>query len=609
MALRPAHLRTLDVNVRVASVLPAVYRGPSHCACPGGMHAAFKDENATARWLVVTIDASVGGFWDGVADGLRNRISSQDWCSWFVGARAIELGPERIVVELVNEFAVRWVDERFREVLEQAVASTAGVPLQVVLVARAAAAPVAAPVAEPSTPPAPAAPQPQQHAPAYEDIAEPVPEIVAATQYGARRGSTMTEAELRAELFGGDTIPDATLPVTAVAPAPGSHGRPTGEIQVGEPAAATGHVGSAPIDPALTGVQGLNPAYRFENFVIGPGNQMVHAAALSVAETPAQSYNPLFVHGPTGLGKTHLLHAIGHYVLETRPDARVAYVTTEEFLNRFTGAIQAAKTTEGRELRDRFKAFFREVDVLLMDDVQFLAGRGVFVQEELFHLFNALHQTGKQIVLTSDCKPDQIPKLEERLRSRFAWGLIADIETPDRETRVAILRKKAQGYGVAVPHEVFELIADRITTNVRELEGALTRVVAAAGLSGRDVTTELSARVLESYSPGENEPVTIERIQAIVCEHFTLEREELLSPRRTATLALPRAIAMYLSRVLTPTSSAQVALRFNRKDHSTVLHAEHKIEELIRSDQETHDLIAQLTAAVRGSGHRVGAGR
>jgi chromosomal replication initiator protein len=336
---------------------------------------------------------------------------------------------------------------------------------------------------------------------------------------------------------------------------------------------------------------------------------MVHAAALSVAETPAQSYNPLFVHGPTGLGKTHLLHAIGHYVLETRPDARVAYVTTEQFLNRFMGAIQASKTPEGRDARERFKAYFREVDVLLMDDVQFLAGKGTWVQEELFHIFNTLHQTGKQIVLTSDCKPDLIPKLEERLRSRFAWGLIADIESPDRETRIAILRKKAQVDQLVVPVEVFADIAERITTNVRELEGALTRVVAEAGLSGRDITSELAARVLDSYSPGANEPVTIERIQAIVCDHFTLEREELLSPRRTATLALPRAIAMYLSRVLTPTSSAQVALRFNRKDHSTVLHAEHKIDKLIRSDQETHDLIAQLTAAVRGSGHRVGAER
>jgi chromosomal replication initiator protein len=565
----------------------------------------------------VTIDAMVGDFWDGVAEQLRNRISSQDWSAWFVGARAVELGPERIVVELVNEFAVRWVDERFREVLEQTVAANAGVPLEVSLVARAPAAegppaPVPAPQIDHVVPGPDAIPVDRGAAtrPSAFDRAEPTPAIVAAAQYGAARGSTMTEAELRAELSMGGGVADETLSVAPVAPAAGTYGRPTGEITTGATTPAGGYR-QAPVaaDPLLTGVQQLNDRYRFETFVIGPGNQMVHAAALSVAETPAQSYNPLFVHGPTGLGKTHLLHAIGHYMLETRPGARVAYVTTEEFLNRFQAAIQNAKTPEGRDARDRFKAFFREVDVLLMDDVQFLAGRGGFVQEELFHLFNALHQNGKQIVLTSDVKPDLIPKLEERLRSRFAWGLIADIETPDRETRIAILRKKAQVDQLVVPAEVFELIAERITTNVRELEGALTRVVAAAGLSGRQVTAELASRVLESFAPGENEPVTIERIQQIVCEHFTLEREELLSPRRTAALSLPRQIAMYLSRVLTPESSAQVAMRFNRKDHSTVLHAEKQIDKLIKSDLGTHDLIEQLTATVRGPGHRVGAGR
>ncbi|MCW2949076.1 MAG: chromosomal replication initiator protein DnaA [Thermoleophilia bacterium] len=572
---------------------------------------------------MVTVDASVGGFWDGVAEQLRNRISSQDWSAWFVGARAVELGPERIVVELVNEFAVRWVDDRFRAVLEQTVAATAGVPLVVELVARvpqpseselAQAAPSATEAALD-----PEAAAVSEEPPAEErvvlaaaqrasiDRAEPTPPIVAATQFGAARGSSMTEAELRAELSLDGALPDASLPVTAVASGSGTYGRPSGEITV--PPSAVARDQRRIIDPALTGVGQLNDRYRFETFVIGPGNQMVHAAALSVAETPAQSYNPLFVYGPTGLGKTHLLHAIGHYMLETRPEARVAYITTEEFLNRFTAAIQNTKTPEGRELRDRFKAFFREVDVLLMDDVQFLAGRGVFVQEELFHLFNALHQNGKQIVLTSDVKPDLIPKLEERLRSRFAWGLIADIETPDRETRIAILRKKAQVDRFDVPAEVFALIAERITTNVRELEGALTRVVAAAGLSGREITTDLAMRVLESFSPGENEPVTIDRIQQIVCEHFALDREELLSPKRTQALAGPRQIAMYLSRVLTPEPATQVALRFNRKDHSTVLHAEHKIDTLIKSDQQTHDLIAQLTATVRGTGRRVGAER
>jgi chromosomal replication initiator protein len=356
-------------------------------------------------------------------------------------------------------------------------------------------------------------------------------------------------------------------------------------------------------------VQQLNDRYRFETFVIGPGNQMVHAAALSVAETPSQSYNPLFIHGSTGLGKTHLLHAIGHYVRETRPEARVAYVTTEQFLANFMQAIQASKTPGGRDARDRFKAYFRNVDVLLMDDVQFLAGRGTWVQEELFHIFNALHEGGRQIVLTSDVGPERIPQLEERLRSRFAWGLIADIETPDRETRIAILRKKAQVHGLDVPREVFEQIAERIDTSVRELEGALTRVVAAASFSHEPITVELAARVLESFSPAQCEPVSIDRIQNVICEHFAIEREDLLSMRRTDAVNTPRQIAMYLSRTLLGTPAKQVALKFNRKDHTTVLHAENKVDKLIREDQDVHDLVAQLTHAVRGTTGRVGVER
>ncbi|MBC7592258.1 MAG: ATP-binding protein, partial [Salinibacterium sp.] len=322
----------------------------------------------------MTVDTSVGGFWDGIAEQLRNRISSQDWSAWFVGARATELGPQSITIELVNEFAVRWVDGRFREIVEQAVAAAAGVPLQVTLVARAS-------TQEPPPQP-PSAPLHIVEAPAeaafltvpgtavqHLDRAEVVPAIVAAVQYGAASGggSTMTEAELRAELSMGNEIADVSLPVAAVEPSAGTYGRPSGEITVARASGEPVRAAAVTMDPSFTGVQQLNDRYRFETFVIGPGNQMVHAAALSVAETPAQSYNPLFVHGPTGLGKTHLLHAIGHYVLETRPEARVAYVTTEQFLNRFQAAIQGAKTPEGRDARDQFKAFFREVDVLLMD--------------------------------------------------------------------------------------------------------------------------------------------------------------------------------------------------------------------------------------------------
>ena len=527
------------------------------------------------------VDDSVGAFWAQAAEVLRDRISAQDWCSWFAGARATELGAERIVVEVVNEFAARWVDERFRAVLEETVADIAGVPLRVEILAHASSADRPHEdlmrVARART---------REEAPLPR---EEVPQAVAS-------GTVMTEAELFAELADADTLPSTSLGAEAGGGGDAAHTMP-----------AAFNVAPRSHDHELAGAQRLNDRYRFETFVIGPGNQMVHAAALSVAETPSQSYNPLFVHGSTGLGKTHLLHAIGHYVRETRPGAHVAYVTTEQFLNRFMHAIQASKTPAGRDARDRFKAYFRGVDVLLMDDVQFLAGKGTWLQEELFHIFNTLHETGRQIVLTSDCKPELIPQLEERLRSRFAWGLIADIETPDRETRIAILRKKAQVDELSVPAEVFEAIAERITTNVRELEGALTRVVAAASLSGRHVTVEHAANVLDAYAPGQSEPATIERIQQVVCDHFRLDRDDLLSQRRTQHLTLPRQIAMYLSRTLVGAPSMQVAQRFHRKDHTTVLYAEKKIDKMMLEDREVHDLVAQLTVAVRGSSNRVGA--
>ncbi len=570
------------------------------------------------------VDDSVRGFWAQVADALRDRISSQDWCSWFAGAQAVELGAERIVVEVVNDFAARWVNERFHDVLRDTVAQVAGVPLVVQVVARAAA-PTAGD--EPAaTPHADLARAARAHASDGATVAadplaadEPaVPVLVlddpidAPAAEAGPVGDVMTAAQLRAELAASDLLPNVTLdagPVANVA-ARGAAGTGAAAMPSSSPSIAAPRTGH--LDADLAGVQQLNDRYRFETFVIGPGNQMVHAAALSVAESPAQSYNPLFVHGGTGLGKTHLLHAIGNYVRDTRPGARIAYITTEQFLARFLHAIQQSKLGgAGRDTRDRFKAYFRGVDVLLMDDVQFLAGKGSWMQEELFHIFNDLHQGGRQIVLTSDCKPDRIPQLEDRLRSRFAWGLIADIDTPDRETRVAILRKKAQVDSLPeLPSEVLEAIAERITTNVRELEGALTRVVAAASLSNRPVTLELATAVLESYAPEQSSAVTIDRIQDVVCEHFALDRDELLSPRRTASLTLPRQIGMYLSRTLVGAPSTQVARRFNRKDHSTVLHAEKQVEGKMREDREVHDLVVHLTQQVRGGNPRnAGVGR
>jgi chromosomal replication initiator protein len=522
--------------------------------------------------LMEQIDSSLGEFWDQIAQRLRNRLSTQDFCSWFSGAQLVELTPQAARIEVVNEFAVRWIQGRFAQALADCVADVAGIALEVELIA-ADAALVAAP--------APSAPGELDAAAA----------VQAAPVAGVSRSDAMTEEQLRAELSVSDAPPSQSL-LAHTARAAAAHVSPGGAPVLRRSDADTA---------LIAGVQPLDDRYRFENFVIGPGNQMVHAAALAVAESPARSYNPLFVHGPTGLGKTHLLHAIGHYVRETRPEARVAYVTTEQFLNRFLAIVQAAKTEGGHSARDHFKSYFRDVDVLLMDDVQFLAGRSGFLQEELFHMFNALHANGRQIVLTSDCQPEQIPKLEDRLRSRFAWGLIADIETPDRDTRIAILRRKTMVDGLDVPSEVLELVAEHVTSNVRELEGVLTRVVADASLRSQPITLEAAERVVASIAPGHGEPVTIERIQQAVCDHYELSRDELLSDSRARAVTLPRQIGMYLSRQLVNAPSTQVALRFNRRDHSTILHAEKKIDELIRADHEVHDVVARLTHQLRGA--------
>jgi chromosomal replication initiator protein len=350
--------------------------------------------------------------------------------------------------------------------------------------------------------------------------------------------------------------------------------------------------------PAATLPQNeLNDRYRFDTFVIGEANQLAHAAALSVAEAPGQAYNPLFIHGGTGLGKTHLLHAVGHYAMATQPGVRVAYVTTENFINRFIQAIQRKDSG-----RDRFKEYFRGIDILLMDDVQFLSGKSAAFQEELFHTFNALHDAGKQIVLTSDREPGAIPQLEERLQSRFAWGLTTDITTPGRETRIAILYKKAHADGLNVPFDVLSLVGERISSNIRELEGALTRIVGYASLTGQAITVDMAHRVLDAYvATGDAEPVTIDRIQQLVCEHFEVSKDDLLGPRRSTDVVRPRQIGMYLARVLLGAPSTQVAKRFGRGDHTTVLYAEKKVEQMIKEDREVYDLVEQLVATLRSN--------
>ncbi|WP_423800265.1 chromosomal replication initiator protein DnaA [Neobacillus sp. SAB-20_R2A] len=331
----------------------------------------------------------------------------------------------------------------------------------------------------------------------------------------------------------------------------------------------------------------LNSKYIFDTFVIGSGNRFAHAASLAVAEAPAKAYNPLFIYGGVGLGKTHLMHAIGHYVLDHNPSAKVVYLSSEKFTNEFINSIRDNKA-------ENFRNKYRNVDVLLIDDIQFLAGKES-TQEEFFHTFNSLHEESKQIVISSDRPPREIPTLEDRLRSRFEWGLITDITPPDLETRIAILRKKAKAEGLDIPNEVMLYIANQIDSNIRELEGALIRVVAYSSLINKDINADLAAEALKDIIPSSKPKViTIHEIQKIVGEHFSIKLEDFKAKKRTKSIAFPRQIAMYLSRELTDYSLPKIGEEFGGRDHTTVIHAHEKISKLLLTDSQLQRQIKEL---------------
>ncbi|WP_112179020.1 MULTISPECIES: chromosomal replication initiator protein DnaA [Paraliobacillus] len=331
----------------------------------------------------------------------------------------------------------------------------------------------------------------------------------------------------------------------------------------------------------------LNDKYTFDTFVIGTGNRFAHAASLAVAEAPAKAYNPLFIYGGVGLGKTHLMHAIGHYVLDHNPSAKVVYLSSEKFTNEFINSIRDNKAVN-------FRNKYRNVDVLLIDDIQFLAGKEQ-TQEEFFHTFNTLHEESKQIIISSDRPPKEIPTLEDRLRSRFEWGLITDITPPDLETRIAILRKKAKAEGLDIPNEVMLYIANQIDTNIRELEGALIRVVAYSSLVNKDVDASLAAEALKDIIPSSRpKVVTIAAIQEIISERYNIRLDEFAAKKRTKSVAFPRQIAMYLSRELTDFSLPKIGEEFGGRDHTTVIHAHEKISKLLSTDELLHRDIEEI---------------
>src|SRR5215510_3061785 len=335
----------------------------------------------------------------------------------------------------------------------------------------------------------------------------------------------------------------------------------------------------------------LSPRYSFDTFIVGPSNQFAHAACRAVAEAPSRSYNPLFIYGGVGLGKTHLMHAIGHYVATHLTNLKLTYISSERFMNEMINAVRYDRILDFRER-------YRSVDVLLVDDVQFLAGKEG-TQTEFFHTFNALYDSQKQIVISSDCPPHEIPQLEERLRSRFEWGLIADIQPPDLETKTAILKRKAETEGVPLPDNVAIYIAGKIKSNIRELEGSLIRLIAYASLTRSEITLPLAQDVLRNVLQNDERAVTIEIVQKAVADHYSLKVSELKSKNNSKSVAMPRQIAMYLCKALTNASLPEIGKSFGGKHHSTVIHSIRKVEDMRQKNGDFNTLINSLMQSFR----------
>jgi chromosomal replication initiator protein len=396
-----------------------------------------------------------------------------------------------------------------------------------------------------------------------------------------------------AKRFGGILETCAQTVVGSAAKVSFTGGGPGGGAGSSIPAGARGRLRAAEEATSVSG-SGLNPRYSFDQFIIGDGNRLAHAAALAVAELPGQAYNPLFLHAPPGLGKTHLLHAIGNYALAFGGGASVRYTTVEAFTNHFITAL-------GTRSLDHFKRAYRDADVLLIDDVQFLASKAK-TEEEFFHTFNALYENGRQLVLTCDRLPRQLVGVEERLRERFEAGLVADITPPDFATRLTILRKRAALDAIGISDlSVLELIADRVTDNVRALEGALIRIVAHHSLTNQPINVGLATRVLDGMYPQTGKDgVSIERIQSAVAEHYDVTVPELLSSSRSARISWPRQIAIHLARELTTDSLQAIGAAFGGRNHATVLHACKRVSQrMMEAPETTHD-IRELTATVSG---------
>ena len=497
--------------------------------------------------------------WTRAIAGLADGVLSPQHRAFVALTRPLGLVEDTALLAAPNEFAKDVLDTRLRPVIAQALSAEYGREIRVAVTVQAP---------PPDAPAVPVVTDDSEAARADDDLL-PAPSL-----YGDPVGAARDEPESYADggwegrRAEGDALSRGGEPdnVRRLPGVPASRG---------------------PVEPAR-----LNPRYAFETFVIGASNRFAHAAAVAVAEAPAKAYNPLFIYGESGLGKTHLLHAIGHYAQHLFAGARVRYVSSEEFTNDFINSIRDGKA-------ETFRRRYREVDILLVDDIQFLEHKEG-TQEEFFHTFNTLHNASKQIVISSDRPPKQLSTLEDRLRTRFEWGLITDVQPPDLETRIAILRKKAAQDRLAAPPDVLEFIASKISRNIRELEGALIRVTAFASLNRQTVDLSLAEVVLKDLIPADGgSEITGAVIMAATAEYFSLTMEDLCGSSRSRMLVTARQIAMYLCRELTDMSLPKIGQMFGGRDHTTVIHADRKIRAQMPERRVTYNQVAELTNRIK----------
>jgi chromosomal replication initiator protein len=511
----------------------------------------------------------LGTLWSQSLEGVMPTVSSPVQRQWLAATRPVGFSDDTVILASPHSFAREWLDSRCGERIRAAISEAAGRDLTVVITVQ--------PHPEPIDHLAPGQQPPTDDVPATDPVPEPP------TEERAETTGTASAAEPPEEEVATDARDASSHWDDRPLQAPGRPAGPT--VVVPEPRPRES------VDEVEPDTQ-LNPKYSFDDFVIGSSNRFAHAAAVAVSEAPAKSYNPLFIYGGAGLGKTHLLHAIGHYVRSLYPRLAVRYLTTEQFTNEFINAIRDDRITA-------FQRTYRQTDVLLIDDIQFLENKER-TQEEFFHTFNALHNAEKQIVISSDRPPKQIAQLEDRLRSRFEWGLMTDVQPPDLETRIAILRKKAETDRLGVSPEVLELIASKVASNIRELEGALIRVSAFASLQQALPDSDMAEMVLKDLFPDDREQeVSVQLIMDEVADYFSLTVEDLCSPSRSRQLVTARQIAMYLTRELTELSLPRIGKAFGGRDHTTVMHAKSKIAGLMQERRSIYNQIQELTNRIK----------